>query len=64
MVAVGKDNHVSTLEMWKLHFGSPIYKAAMPEERFCFLIRCLRFDDWQTREERRTSDKFAPIRTL
>lgn len=64
MTAVRKDNHVSTREMWKLHFGSPIYKAAMSEERFCFLIRCLRFDNLETREERRASDKFAPIRTL
>ena len=36
----------------------------MSEARFSFLITCLRFDDHETREDRRREDKFAPIRTL
>lgn len=64
MTAVRKDNHVFTREMWKSHLGLPIYRAAMAEDRFCFLIRCLRFDDKGTREERRVSDKFTLIRTV
>ncbi|XP_050687847.1 piggyBac transposable element-derived protein 4-like [Eriocheir sinensis] len=36
----------------------------MSERRFCFLLRCLRFDDKTTRQERVKTDRFAPIRIL
>lgn len=36
----------------------------MAHRRFVFLLRCLRFDDVNTREERRTIDKLAPIRNV
>lgn len=36
----------------------------MSERRFCHLSRCLRFDDPATREARRQTDKFTPIRDL
>ncbi|KAK3874622.1 hypothetical protein Pcinc_020442 [Petrolisthes cinctipes] len=36
----------------------------MSEDRFSFLISCLRFDDKDTREERRQTDRFAPIRKI
>ncbi|XP_022183154.1 piggyBac transposable element-derived protein 4-like [Myzus persicae] len=35
----------------------------MSYKRFLFLCRCLRFDDRETRAERRVIDKLAPIRT-
>lgn len=36
----------------------------MSEKRFRFLVRCLRFDDRNTREMRRKVDKLAPVREL
>ena len=41
-----------------------MYRTAMSEARFCFLINSLRFDDPETREARRAIDIFAPIRKL
>lgn len=37
---------------------------AMSLNRFRFLIRCLRFDDVNTRQQRKEFDKLAPIREL
>ncbi|XP_044745207.1 piggyBac transposable element-derived protein 4-like [Coccinella septempunctata] len=36
----------------------------MSENRFRFLLRCVRFDNVETRNERRELDKLAPIREL
>ncbi|KAK4322174.1 hypothetical protein Pmani_007085 [Petrolisthes manimaculis] len=58
-----KDNHMSTREMWRV-MSSPVYRAVMSVGRFEFLINCLRFDDPDTRVERRATDKFAPIRKI
>ncbi|KAK4324273.1 hypothetical protein Pmani_005113 [Petrolisthes manimaculis] len=58
-----KDNHMSTREMWQVT-SSPVYRAVMSVGRFEFLINCLRFDDPDTRVERRATDKFAPIRKI
>lgn len=38
------------------------YKATMSESRFKFLINCLGLDD--TRDERKKTDKFAPVRNI
>ncbi|CAL9691030.1 unnamed protein product [Knipowitschia caucasica] len=43
-----KDNHLSTKEMWNPATGAPVYRAAMSECRFSFLLTCLRFDDPDT----------------
>ncbi|CAL9691157.1 unnamed protein product [Knipowitschia caucasica] len=59
-----KDNHLSTKEMWNPATGAPVYRAAMSECRFSFLLTCLRFDDPDTRQERQAMDKFAPIREI
>ncbi|XP_022184406.2 piggyBac transposable element-derived protein 4-like [Nilaparvata lugens] len=37
---------------------------AMSEKRFHFLMRCLRFDDYRDRQQRREIDRLAPIREL
>lgn len=37
------------------------YRAAMSIKRFEFLIRCLRFDDKETRDKRRDASKLAPV---
>lgn len=59
-----RDNHLSVREMWSAELGPPMYRSAMGQLRFEFLNRCLRFDDPATREMRRATDKFAPIRNV
>ena len=59
-----RDNYLSTREMFCPTTGSAFYCAAMSEDRFSFLVNCLRFDDKDTREERRQTDKFAAIRKI
>ncbi|XP_066990477.1 piggyBac transposable element-derived protein 4-like [Macrobrachium rosenbergii] len=59
-----KDSHMSICDMWSVEIGAPLYRAAMSQARFEFILNCLRFDDPQTREMRRETDRFAPIREL
>ncbi|XP_066962208.1 piggyBac transposable element-derived protein 4-like [Macrobrachium rosenbergii] len=58
------DGHIPTEEMWSLDVGCSLYRVAMSEARFKFLIRCLRFDDLETQEARKKDDKFAPVREV
>ncbi|CAH2006447.1 unnamed protein product [Acanthoscelides obtectus] len=53
-------------KIWNNSKGSGIEACylAMSEKRFRFILRCLRFDDITTRNERREIDKFAPIREV
>lgn len=44
--------------------SSPIYRATMPRQRFEFLLTFLRFDDKSTRDQRKLTDKLAPIREI
>lgn len=44
--------------------GVEIFWATMSLQRFRFLIRCIRFDDLDTRIERKVTDKFAPFREV
>ena len=49
----------------KIYFhksSNPIYKATMGINRFKFLVRCIQFDDFTTRPQRRKSDRFAAFR--
>ena len=64
MSGARKDNHLNTDEMFSAQLGCPYYRSIMSERRFNFLIRALRFDDSATREERRSTDVFAPMRKL
>lgn len=59
-----QDNHVTAAEMFSTQHGPAIYRAAMSERRFTFLLRCLSFDDKNTREERKETDRLAPIRKV
>lgn len=58
------DNHLSTKDMFAVDIGAPLYRAAMSQGRFEFILNCLRFDNPETRETRRKTDKFAPIREV
>jgi len=46
---VKHDDHLASSELFDIQLGAPAYMAAMSERRFCFLLRCLRFDNKQTR---------------
>ena len=45
-------------------FCRPIFKAAMARNAFQNIFRFIRTDNHETRQERRTSDKLAPIREV
>lgn len=57
-----KSNHLPTRTLFDTKRSANTYKGCMSAERFDFLLRCLRFDDKNTRQQRRESDKLAPIR--
>ncbi|CAG7815165.1 unnamed protein product [Allacma fusca] len=56
----------STKRLWRedKRYQLHAFSATMSRERFRNLMRFLRFDDIETREERRAVDKLAPIREL
>ncbi|XP_049316471.1 piggyBac transposable element-derived protein 4-like isoform X1 [Bactrocera dorsalis] len=45
-------------------FGRPIFRSIMSENHFHKITSALRFDDVLSRQQTRSSDKFAPIRDL
>lgn len=49
--------------MWKTT-SYPLYRASIGIYRFWNILRFLRFDDANTREERQRTDKAAPMRDL
>lgn len=54
-----KSNHLSSKELFDDKICGAVYKAVMSRERFKFLLDCLRFDNKDTRDERRLSEKFG-----
>ena len=44
--------------------GTEIFPCVLSEQRFKFLLRCLRFDKKSDREERKNIDHLAPIREI
>ncbi|XP_019891791.2 uncharacterized protein LOC109612283 [Musca domestica] len=60
-----KSSHVNVRDLWASDgTGLEIFIATMSFNRFLFLMRCIRFDDVNTRMERRKLDKLAPIREI
>lgn len=62
--AVCKDNHLAVRELFDTEYSGSCYKSIMSSERFEFILTCIRFDDRETRVERKKEDPFAPIREL
>ena len=52
------------IHLWSNESGRPVFGKAMGRVRFQTITRCLRFDSKDTRPERRSRDKLAPIREL
>lgn len=50
-----------TRELWDKDVGLPRFRATMSVNRFEEILRCMRFDDETTREERKSVDKLALI---
>lgn len=60
------DSHESVQFLWSENtlYACPFYSTVMPRVRFIYLLAFLRFDDYNTRLERRSTDKLAPIRAI
>ena len=59
-----RDNFTDINDLWKPGDSKPFYRATMSVRRFKFLLRCLRFDNFYTREDRKQDDQFAAIRDI
>lgn len=60
-----KSGRLNTKELWQRNeLGIERFWLVLSHDRFHFLLRCLRFDDLTTRDERKKFDKLAPIRSL
>lgn len=64
LAGVFKSCNESTESLWDAEKGRSIFRATMSLENFKRISRVIRFDDKQTRTERRARDKFAAIREL
>ena len=58
------DGHLSVEEMFSPQYGASLYRSTMSAFRFNFLLRCIRFDDINTRAEREKNDKFFKFRQV
>ena len=47
--------------LWQPSDSRTFYCTVMFVNRFKLLLRCLRFDNWHTRDERKLVDKFAAV---
>lgn len=59
-----KNNSRNLEELWSHDLGNPVFRGTMPLNRLKFLSICLRFDDKNTRLQRKENDKLAPIRVI
>ena len=50
--------------IWDMQNGNALARSTMTRSRFLSLSNILRFDDKETRPERRNRDEFAPIRDI
>lgn len=65
LIGLYKSSHVRISDVFNPDgTGFDICRAVMSVQRFKFLLRNLRFDDMNTRIERKAEDKLAPIREL
>lgn len=65
MAGVLRASHLNLFDLWSADgTGVPYFRTCMNRIRFKFLVTVLRFDDSNTRQERRSVDKLAPIRSL
>lgn len=62
---VTDSNRTNRDDVWKRDgYGIELFHFVMSQQRFKFLLRCIRFDDKTTRSERQKYDKLAAIRNI
>ena len=64
LAGVYKSHGESYEQLWSDDQGRTIFGATMSLRRFQTILKFLRFDDKNTREQRRASDKLAPFREI
>ena len=65
LFGVTKGNHENVRDAWSDGpLARPIFKATMSINRFESILRHIRFDESDTRQSRRQTDKFAPFRDM
>lgn len=65
LAGVLRSNRQSLEELWDEDgFGVERFRLTMNLKRFKFLIRCIRFDDIDTRQARKLYDKLAAVREM
>lgn len=65
LIGIKKGNHLNTDELWCTDGTAPdIFRATMSKRRFHTLVQGIRFDDKETRDERKSRDNIAPIRDI
>ena len=56
-----RDKFTELDKLWQPEDSKPFYRAVMFLVRCKVLLRCLRFDNWHTREERKVHNKCAAV---
>lgn len=65
ILGTSKSNRQNLEEVWDSNgFGIEKCRMVMNLRRFKFLLRCLRFDDYTTRPQRRSLDNLAAVRDI
>ena len=65
MAGVLQSSHSNIRDLWSNDITAPeFFRIVMNRNRFSVIMRALRFDNIETREERRVVDKLAPIRKI
>ncbi|KAJ4430773.1 hypothetical protein ANN_19364 [Periplaneta americana] len=64
LMGANNDSELPIDDLWGKVLGKNIYTATMSRIRFGELLSLIRFDDKQTRTERRKQDMFCPIREV
>lgn len=65
MAGYYKNSKLNTEELWSTDgSGVELFRIVMSRNRFHLLLSCLRFDNKNTRQERKAQDKLAPLREV
>lgn len=65
MAGFHRNSRLNTADFWATDgSGIELFRTTMSRNRFHFLMQFVRFDDKETREERKVYDKLAPIRDI
>ncbi|KAK9739067.1 Transposase IS4 [Popillia japonica] len=62
-IGIKKENHTDFREIWDVDEEYIISRACVSSRRYLFLLSAMRFDDINTTQERKLTDKLAAIRT-